>query len=56
MNLRRALGRDGWPARSADDRMIAGVCGGVAARLGIDAVIVRIAVVALALAWVGVPA
>lgn len=56
MNLRRALGRDGWPARSADDRMIAGVCGGVAARLGIDAVIVRIAFVALALAWVGVPA
>ena len=56
MNLRRALGRDRWPARSADDRMIAGVCGGVAARLGIDAVIVRIAFVALALAWVGVPA
>ena len=56
MNLRRALGRDGWPARSADDRMIAGVCGGVATRLGIDAVIVRIAFVALALAWVGVPA
>lgn len=54
--IRRALGRDGWPARSADDRMIAGVCGGVAARLGIDAVIVRIAFVALALAWVGVPA
>ena len=56
MNLRQTLGRDRWPARSADDRMIAGVCGGVAARLGIDAVIVRIAFVALALAWVGVPA
>ncbi len=35
--------------------MIAGVCGGIAARLGIDATIVRIAFVALALAWVGVP-
>ena len=35
--------------------MIAGVCGGVGARLGIDATIVRIAFVALALAWVGVP-
>ena len=35
--------------------MIAGVCGGVAARIGIDATIVRIAFVALALAWVGVP-
>ena len=56
MSLRQTLGRDRWPARSADDRMIAGVCGGVAARLGIDAVIVRIAFAALALAWVGVPA
>ena len=35
--------------------MIAGVCGGVGARLGIDATIVRIAFVALALAWIGVP-
>ncbi len=35
--------------------MIAGVCGGIGARLGIDATIVRIAFVALALAWVGVP-
>jgi len=35
--------------------MIAGVCGGVGARLGIDTTIVRIAFVALALAWVGVP-
>ena len=35
--------------------MIAGVCGGIGARLGIDATIVRIAFVALALAWVGMP-
>ena len=35
--------------------MIAGVCGGIGARLGIDATIVRIAFVALALAWVGIP-
>ena len=47
--------RAGWPARSRTDRVIAGVCGGVGARLGIDATIVRIAFVALALAWVGVP-
>ena len=47
--------RAGWPVRSRSDRVIAGVCGGVGARLGIDATIVRIAFVALALAWVGVP-
>ena len=47
--------RAGWPVRSRTDRVIAGVCGGVGARLGIDATIVRIAFVALALAWVGVP-
>ena len=47
--------RAGWPARSRTDRVIAGVCGGIGARLGIDATIVRIAFVALALAWVGVP-
>ena len=47
--------RAGWPIRSRTDRVIAGVCGGVGARLGIDTTIVRIAFVALALAWVGVP-
>ena len=47
--------RTGWPVRSRSDRVIAGVCGGVGARLGIDTTIVRIAFVALALAWVGVP-
>ena len=35
--------------------MIAGVCGGIGARLGIDATVVRIAFVALSLAWVGLP-
>ncbi len=50
-----APSRSGWPARSESDRVIAGVCGGIGARLGIDATIVRIAFVALALAWVGVP-
>ena len=50
-----APNRAGWPVRSRSDRVIAGVCGGVGARLGIDATIVRIAFVALALAWVGVP-
>jgi phage shock protein C len=33
--------------RSKDDRMIAGVCGGIAKYAGIDAVIVRLAMVAL---------
>ena len=47
--------RAGWPVRSRGDRVIAGVCGGIGARLGIDATIVRIAFAAMALAWVGVP-
>ena len=47
--------RAGWPVRSRNDRVIAGVCSGVGARLGIDTTIVRIAFVALALAWIGVP-
>ena len=47
--------REGWPVRSRSNRVIAGVCGGVGGRLGIDPTIVRIAFVALALAWVGVP-
>ena len=54
-HLYMAPARAGWPARSRTDRVIAGVCGGVGARLGIDATIVRIAFVALALAWVGLP-
>jgi phage shock protein C len=36
--------------RSRDDRMIAGVCGGLAAYLGVDRVMVRFSFVALALA------
>ena len=47
--------RTGWPVRSRTDRVIAGVCAGIGARLGIDATIVRIAFVALALAWIGLP-
>ncbi len=48
--------RAGWPARSRTDRLVAGVCGGLGARLGINTAVVRIAFVALALAWVGLPA
>ncbi|MEA2290587.1 MAG: hypothetical protein QOD55_2584 [Solirubrobacteraceae bacterium] len=36
--------------RSPDDRMIGGVCGGLAQHLGIDPLVVRVAAVALALA------
>ena len=43
------------PARSDRDRIIAGVCGGISARLGVDATFVRVAFVALTLAWVGLP-
>ena len=43
------------PEKSRTDRVISGVCGGIGARLGIDSTIIRIAFVALALAWVGVP-
>ena len=42
------------PARSDRDRIIAGVCGGISERLGIDVTIVRVAFVVLTLAWVGV--
>ena len=41
------------PARSVDDRIIAGVCAGIGHRLGIDATIVRVAFIALTLVWVG---
>ena len=43
------------PARSDRDRIIAGVCGGISDRLGVDVTIVRVAFVALTLAWVGIP-
>jgi len=36
--------------KSDDDRMISGVCGGIAAYLGVDSVIVRLAFILLALA------
>ncbi len=52
--------------RSGDDKMIAGVCGGLAAYLGVDTALVRVAAVILALtggaaviayivAWVVIP-
>ena len=43
------------PARSGTDRVIAGVCGGIGAHISIDTTIVRIAFVALVLAWIGAP-
>jgi len=36
--------------RSSDDRLVAGVCGGIAARLGVDPVVVRLVVVVLTVA------
>ncbi len=46
--------RGALPTRSNRDRIIAGVCAGISDRLGIDVTIVRVAFVALTLAWVGV--
>ena len=37
-------------SRSTADRMVGGVCGGIAGYLGVDATLVRLAVVVLALA------
>ena len=39
--------------RSEDDRVLAGVCGGVAATLGVDATLVRLVFALLALAGLG---
>jgi phage shock protein PspC (stress-responsive transcriptional regulator) len=39
--------------RSRSDRMVAGVCGGIAAMFGIDAALVRIALVAATLLGFG---
>ena len=36
--------------RSGSDRLVAGVCGGLGARLGVDPVLLRLAIVPLALA------
>jgi phage shock protein C len=41
--------------RSRDDRVIAGVAGGIGAYLGVDPVLIRISFVALVFAAVGVP-
>ncbi|MCQ3807544.1 MAG: PspC domain-containing protein [Acidimicrobiaceae bacterium] len=43
------------PARSDRNRIIAGVCGGISERLGIDVTLIRLAFVVFTLAWVGVP-
>ncbi len=42
--------------RSRRDRMLAGVCGGIAEYLGIDAVLVRLITLLLVFAGVGIPA
>ena len=41
--------------RSRDDRMIAGVCGGIAEWLGWDATLVRVAYVVISILSVGFP-
>ncbi|MFC5711297.1 PspC domain-containing protein [Thalassorhabdus alkalitolerans] len=41
--------------RTREDRKIAGVCGGLAAYFGIDATIVRVLTVVLAIVTSGVP-
>jgi phage shock protein PspC (stress-responsive transcriptional regulator)/signal transduction histidine kinase len=43
------------PARSADDQVVAGVSGGLAAAIGIDAVLVRVAFIVLAVSGPGLP-
>lgn len=47
--------RDRLPHRSRSERVIAGVCGGISATMGINAAIVRIAFVVLTIVWVGPP-
>ncbi|HEY8458297.1 MAG TPA: PspC domain-containing protein [Actinopolymorphaceae bacterium] len=37
--------------RTRDDRMIAGVCGGIGRYVGLDPVVVRLGMVVLALVW-----
>lgn len=43
------------PPRSVDDRLVGGVCAGLAAVLGVDAALVRVAAVVLAIAGPGIP-
>ena len=47
--------RERLPSRSSSDRLIGGVAGGVAAELGIDSVIVRIAFGVMAVTGIGIP-
>jgi signal transduction histidine kinase len=48
--IERALHLPQGLARSSDDRVLAGVCGGLGAGLGVDPTVIRLAVVVLALA------
>lgn len=43
------------PTRSTDDRVVAGVCGGIAGAIGLDPVLVRIAMIVLGVTGSGVP-
>ncbi len=43
------------PTRSTEDRVVAGVCGGIAGGIGLDPVLVRIAMIVLAVTGSGVP-
>ncbi len=49
------LRRGSLPHRSADDRVLGGVCGGLATTLGVDAVLLRVAAVVLGATGPGVP-
>ncbi len=43
------------PPRSDEDRVVGGVCGGIAAKVGVDPVLVRLAVIVLGITGPGVP-
>ena len=43
------------PARSSDDRVIGGVCAGVAQAIGLDPILIRIAMIVLAFSGPGLP-
>ncbi len=49
-HLERALQLPDQLVRSSDDRVVAGVCGGLGAGLGVDPTVIRLALVVLALA------
>lgn len=43
------------PSRSADDRVVGGVCAGVAQAIGLDPILIRIAMIVLAFSGPGIP-